>query len=93
MAVPNLPVMTTIMEKGTQGGAPAPEIDEKYEAGSPSPQGATYDGERGTNFALFSEGSESVELCLFNDSSDAKESLRIPLRERTNGVWHIFCLT
>ena len=82
--------MTTILEKGTQGGAPAPEIDEKYEAGSPSPQGATYDGERGTNFALFSEGSESVELCLFNDSSDAKESLRIPLRERTNGVWHIF---
>jgi len=49
--------MTTILEKGTQGGAPAPEIDEKYEAGSPSPQGATYDGERGTNFALFSEGS------------------------------------
>ena len=34
--------------------------------GSPYPLGATYDG-RGTNFALFSEVAERVELCLFDD--------------------------
>jgi glycogen operon protein len=32
--------------------------------GTPYPLGATYDG-RGTNFALFSEAGERVELCLF----------------------------
>lgn len=34
--------------------------------GSPYPLGATFDGS-GTNFALFSEGAERVELCLFDD--------------------------
>ena len=33
--------------------------------GSPYPLGATYDG-GGTNFALFSEVAERVELCLFD---------------------------
>ena len=32
--------------------------------GSPFPLGATYDG-TGTNFAVFSEVAEAVELCLF----------------------------
>ncbi len=35
--------------------------------GSTYPLGATFDGS-GTNFALFSEGAERVELCLFDDS-------------------------
>ena len=35
--------------------------------GRPYPLGATYDG-TGTNFSLFSEVAESVELCLFDDS-------------------------
>ncbi|HVV22667.1 MAG TPA: glycogen debranching protein GlgX [Pseudonocardiaceae bacterium] len=35
--------------------------------GTPYPLGATYDGV-GTNFALFSEIAESVELCLFDES-------------------------
>ncbi|HKP07567.1 MAG TPA: glycogen debranching protein GlgX [Microbacterium sp.] len=34
--------------------------------GSPYPLGATFDGS-GTNFALYSEGAERVELCLFDD--------------------------
>lgn len=63
--------------------------DESYLAGSPYPQGATFDGE-GTNFALFSDAAEWVELCLFDRSEDAAESRRIRIRERTNGVWHIY---
>ena len=34
--------------------------------GQPYPLGATFDGS-GTNFALFSEVAERVELCLFDD--------------------------
>ncbi|MEP7180402.1 MAG: hypothetical protein ABI775_15045, partial [Pseudonocardiales bacterium] len=34
--------------------------------GTAYPLGATYDGS-GTNFALFSEVAESVELCLFDN--------------------------
>jgi glycogen operon protein len=37
---------------------------------------------------LFSEGSEFVELCLF-DASGQNET-RIRIRERTGGAWHIF---
>ena len=33
--------------------------------GTPYPLGARWDG-RGTNFSLFSEGAEHVELCLFD---------------------------
>jgi isoamylase len=76
-------------EVATDGGLPPPAIDENYQAGSPFPQGATYDGD-GTNFALFSEGAEAVDLCLFQNSQNSKESKRVPLRERTNGVWHIY---
>jgi len=69
--------------------APGPTTSETYKAGSPFPQGATWDGE-GTNFALFAEGAEAVELCLFDRSEDAKEATRIAIRERTNGIWHIY---
>ncbi len=37
--------------------------------GSPYPLGATFDGS-GTNFALYSEGAERVELCLFDDDGN-----------------------
>jgi isoamylase len=37
--------------------------------GSPYPLGATYDG-AGTNFTLFSEVAERVELCLFDDDGN-----------------------
>ena len=37
--------------------------------GQPFPLGATWDG-RGTNFSLFSERAERVELCLFDDDDN-----------------------
>ena len=59
----------------------------KQAAGSPFPYGATWDG-RGVNFSLFSESSESVELCLFEGPDKAERRIRI--RERTNGAWHVY---
>jgi isoamylase len=52
--------------------------------GSPYPLGATYDG-MGTNFSLFSEVAERVELCLFDD--DDRET-RLDLPEVTAFCWH-----
>ncbi len=53
-------------------------------AGQPYPLGATYDG-LGTNFSIFSEIAERVELCLFDDQH---EETRIDLPEVTGFVWH-----
>ncbi len=50
------------------------------------PLGATYDGQ-GTNFSLFSEVAESVELCLFAD--DGTES-RHALTEVDGFCWHAY---
>ncbi|MGI9155860.1 MAG: glycogen debranching protein GlgX [Marmoricola sp.] len=54
--------------------------------GNPYPLGATFDG-GGTNFALFSEVADKVELCLFD--TDGTES-RIRLREVDAHVWHCY---
>ncbi|HSK26656.1 MAG TPA: glycogen debranching protein GlgX, partial [Jiangellales bacterium] len=54
--------------------------------GTPYPLGATFDG-AGTNFTLFSEVADAVELCLF--SSDGTET-RVPLTEREAFVWHAY---
>src|SRR5690242_16515810 len=54
--------------------------------GNPYPLGATYDGS-GTNFALFSEIAEKVELCLF-DAEGAETRIRMP--EVDGFVWHVF---
>ncbi|GAA1126031.1 glycogen debranching protein GlgX [Microbacterium aurantiacum] len=54
--------------------------------GSSYPLGATFDG-NGTNFALFSEGAEKVELCLFDD--DGTET-RIELIDVDAYVWHAY---
>mgnify|MGYP000036983793 FL=1 len=54
--------------------------------GKAYPLGATYDGS-GTNFALFSEIAESVELCLFDE--DGNET-RVTLPEVDGFVWHGF---
>ena len=54
--------------------------------GGPFPLGAAWDGS-GTNFSLFSENAESVELCLFDDD-DAEE--RIPLHQGTAHLWHVY---
>ncbi len=54
--------------------------------GKAYPLGATYDGS-GTNFAVFSEVAEKVELCLFD--ADGNES-RVPFIEVDGFVWHGF---
>ncbi|HEX2504631.1 MAG TPA: hypothetical protein VHK22_00345, partial [Gaiellaceae bacterium] len=54
--------------------------------GRPFPLGATWDG-NGTNFSLFSEHAERVELCLF-DAAGAES--RVELEERTAFNWHGF---
>jgi len=57
--------------------------------GQPNPLGATWDG-MGVNFALFSEGATSVELCLYHGADDDAESACIPIRDRTNQIWHCY---
>ncbi len=52
--------------------------------GKPFPLGAIWDGE-GTNFSLFTEKAEHVELCLFDD---ADNETSVPLTERTAFNWH-----
>jgi isoamylase len=54
--------------------------------GNPYPLGATYDGS-GTNFAIFSESAERVELCLFDD--EGTETC-IDLVEVDAYVWHAY---
>ncbi len=48
------------------------------------PLGSTWDG-KGTNFAVFSEHAEAVELCLFDDQD---QEIRLPLTEVNSFVWH-----
>lgn len=57
--------------------------------GKPYPRGATYDGE-GVNFALFSENSTGAYLCLYDSEDPSRETVRIPIIERTEFVWHIY---
>jgi isoamylase len=52
--------------------------------GNAYPLGASYDG-AGTNFTLFSEIAEKVEVCLF--AADGTET-RVALPERDGFVWH-----
>jgi isoamylase len=54
--------------------------------GKAYPLGATYDGS-GTNFALYSEVAERVELCLFDAEGTEK---RLVLPEVDGFVWHGF---
>jgi isoamylase len=54
--------------------------------GKAYPLGATYDG-AGTNFGVFSEVAERVELCLF-DADGAETQLTLP--EIDSFVWHAF---
>lgn len=54
--------------------------------GNPYPLGASYDG-AGTNFSLFSEIAEKVELCLIDHHGSES---RIPLDEVDGFVWHAY---
>ncbi|MFF0791159.1 glycogen debranching protein GlgX [Streptomyces spiralis] len=65
--------------RGRHKGVPVPVW-----SGYPYPLGAAYDGE-GTNFALFSEVAEHVELVLVDDAGDRRH---VPLTEADGFVWH-----
>ncbi|WP_336646725.1 glycogen debranching protein GlgX [Microbacterium sp. USHLN186] len=52
--------------------------------GSAHPLGATFDGQ-GTNFALFSESAERVQLCLFDEDGNEQQ---VDLVEVDAYVWH-----
>lgn len=52
--------------------------------GNPYPLGAVYDGS-GTNFSIFSEAAERIELCLFDEKGN---ETRIDLPEVTGYCWH-----
>ncbi len=54
--------------------------------GTPYPLGATFTGS-GTNFSLFSECAERVELCLFDDD---RVETRVEMHEVDGFVWHCF---
>jgi isoamylase len=56
--------------------------------GEAFPLGATWDGS-GTNFSIFSEHAERVELCLFDGTVDGPEQ-RLELTERTAHTWHCY---
>ncbi len=55
--------------------------------GNAYPLGATWDGS-GTNFALFSEVADRVELCLFG--SDSPGEARVEVTEVDGFVWHCY---
>jgi glycogen operon protein len=54
--------------------------------GNPFPLGAQWDG-GGTNFSLFSENAERVELCLYDDHGN---ETRVDVGERTLFNWHCY---
>jgi isoamylase len=54
--------------------------------GEPFPLGAAWDG-GGTNFSLFSEHAERVQLCLFDDEDN---ETRIEMTERRALNWHCY---
>ena len=68
------------------GAAATPPALPTIWPGSSYPLGATFDG-GGTNFSLFSEIAEEVELCLIGD--DGQEA-RIRLDEVDGYVWHAY---
>ncbi|HEY0042415.1 MAG TPA: glycogen debranching protein GlgX [Flavisolibacter sp.] len=57
--------------------------------GYPFPLGASWDGQ-GVNFALYSDNATAIELCLFDQDSNAVEIARIRVKERTNHIWHVY---
>ncbi|MDT5026412.1 MAG: isoamylase, partial [Micromonosporaceae bacterium] len=54
--------------------------------GRPFPQGSTWDG-HGTNFSLFSENAERVELCLIDEDGSER---RYDVRDTTAFQYHIY---
>src|SRR5690606_36326082 len=72
---------------GAGSAGPAPPVGRmslEVWPGSAHPLGSSFDGQ-GTNFALFSEGAEGVQLCLFDEDGN-KEC--VELTEVDAHVWH-----
>ncbi|HET7535507.1 MAG TPA: glycogen debranching protein GlgX, partial [Candidatus Didemnitutus sp.] len=86
--MPNPTLATTLAEPAPVESAPTFDstLAATASAGRPYPQGATC-ADGGVNFAVFSESATAVELCLFDAGGNPTE--RIPLRERTGGIWHL----
>ncbi len=61
----------------------------KIFTGRPFPLGATWEGD-GTNFAIYTENAEKVELCLFDEAMGEAETERIDMPEMTGYVWHCY---
>src|SRR5205809_73450 len=59
------------------------EVAVRIWPGQPFPLGASFDG-IGTNFSLFSELAERVEVCIYLDGNE----IRVELPERTSNCWH-----
>jgi isoamylase len=73
----------------SSGAAATPPALATVWPGSSYPLGANFDG-GGTNFALFSEIAEKVELCLIDDGG---QETRIPLDEVDGYIWHAYLPT
>src|ERR1700678_1238962 len=71
------------VDDGGRGAATA-ELDPL--PGDDLPVGAHWDG-AGTNFSLFSEHAEGVELCLFDEQGVER---RIDVTARTGCQWHAY---
>ena len=80
----NPPSATSGAAKPEPHGAP-PALPTVW-PGNAYPLGASYDG-AGTNFSLFSEIAQKVELCLIDDEGDES---RIRLDEVDGYVWHAY---
>src|SRR5271167_3858641 len=76
----------TASETGPDTGPDTGPILATVWPGTPYPLGATYDG-AGTNFSVFSEVAEQVELCLIDEAGTEE---RIPLDEVDGFVWHAY---
>ncbi|OBJ24285.1 MULTISPECIES: glycogen debranching protein GlgX [unclassified Mycobacterium] len=77
--------MSTNSPASEPGGNHQPKLATVW-PGNPYPLGASYDG-AGTNFSLFSEIAEKVELCLIDHRGSES---RIPLDEVDGFVWHAY---
>lgn len=68
-----------------ESAVPASAWDGSVLPGHPYPLGATFDG-KGTNFSVFSEVAERVDLCLFDAHREQTAAIELP--EVTALCWH-----
>jgi isoamylase len=78
--------LQTRLDRNARDGDRRDSRSERVLPGRPSPLGATFDGS-GTNFSVFSEVAERVELCLFDDNGS---EARFDLNRGSRSTWHGF---